>query len=179
MSTNFYHSNPKKLRSPLLGTTNTNNNKENIPKGRKLYFNINEDDIDPIDAALDDTLFNHKENHKEKLILVNKKEESPMHNHIDILEMSFKISGIFILASGGMLSLLELINVIRTIYSGTMDFGYSLIVFTIAFIGTLLANMVCLGFVQLIKTTKHLYLNIENQNKKIEKILGYYNSITH
>ena len=170
MSTNYYQLNPKKLRSPLLdGLQNSNKQNQNNNKGKKTYFNLREESKsqDPIDETLDSTLFNNK---PEKLIMIN--EPDPInHNHIDSLITSLKVACILISAMGGILSLLELINVVRIIYSGNFNFGSSLMVFVVSFIGTILANVICLGFINLVKTIKYLYLNSENQNKKIDKLL--------
>ena len=83
---------------------------------------------------------------------------------IDTLDLIVKIAFVLILATGGMLSLLEFINIVRTICNRSYEFGNSLTVFTIAFIATIVGNVFCLGFSHLIKITKHIYLNIEKEN---------------
>ena len=172
MSTNYYQSNPKRLRSPLLdGIQNSNKQTQNSNKGKKIYFNLKEEgkSQDSIDETLDSTLFNNK---PEKLLICNINDPDPInHNHIDSLITSLKVACILISAMGGILSLLELINVVRIIYSGNFNFGNSLTVFVVSFIGTILANVICLGFINLVRTIKYLYLNSENQNKKIDKLL--------
>lgn len=175
MSANYHQLNPNRLHSPLLDPLKKEKNKEisNI-RGKKVYYNPNEENqpADPIDETLDNTLFtdNKNTNNTEKI----KPYENNLINNksIDLLELLFKIACIFILATGGMLSLLEFINVVRTLYSGSLDFGNSLIVFVLAFIGTILANLICIGFIHLIRTTRYLYLNCENQKNLFEKLLS-------
>lgn len=168
MSTYFpSHKSTQRLNSPLLNIAYNNRiekSNENTNKGKRTYYNPQEENKQPesIEKTLDTIIFNNKE----KLLmsgevnLINQK-------LIDSLETSFKLAGIFILAIGGILSLLEFINIVRTLYYGSFDFGNSLIIFACAFIGTILANIICNGFIHLIKTTKYIYLFIENQKAKI------------
>ena len=155
--------NPRKLHSPLLD----GNKKENILKGKRTYYNPNEENkiSNIFDETLDNNLFNNKEK-KENLFL---SEGTNLINQkfIDSLEVSLKIANIFICATGGILSILELTNIIRTISSGSFNFENSLLVFTVAFIGTILSSVVCHGFIHLIKTTKYIYLNIENLRSRL------------
>lgn len=159
MSVNFYQSAPRRLRSPLLGfpakiddAEQTNNNKN---KGKKTYYNSKEEN-------------NYKNEEIEKITVQNEPEKINI-KQIDILITTFKASSIFILATGSILSLLEFINVIRTFYAGSLNFGNSLIVFTVAFIGTILANAICLGFIHLIMIIKYLYLSCENFKSTLVK----------
>ena len=176
MSVNFYQNDPRRLRSPLLGfpakiddaeedsNSNSNNKNNNKSKNKKTYYNSNEE----VEKTLDTTLFNNTEKKLEKITVQSNIEKVNI-KQIDILITTFKAISIFILATGSMLSLLEFINVIRTLYAGSLNFGNSLIVFTTAFIGTLLANAICLGFIHLIKITKYLYLNCENLKNALVK----------
>ena len=166
MSINYHEPKPQRLHSPLLDGANKNNN--NKLKGKRTYFNplFEKKNNEEINQTLDQTLFNKKD----KLSGLSDENNIINQSAIDRLETSFKIASIFIIASGGIVSLLEFINIIRIAYGGSYDFGNSIIIFTIAFIGTILANVICIGFSHLIKTTKYVYLNIENQKEKIDKL---------
>lgn len=168
MSTNLSRQNQFNLHSPLLGNSpGRNNPTQENKKGKRTYYNPNEDNkSESVDSALD-SIFS---NNKEKLKITGEKDLINQ-KFIDFLEVCIKVAGVFILATGGILSLLELINIGRTIYIGSMDFGNSIITFTAAFIGTIVANVVCLGFIHLIKTTKYLYLSLESQKLNVEKLL--------
>ncbi len=170
MSLNYPQSNIRKLHSPLLdGGKNTDNNNTNI-KGKKTYYNPNEDSKNNqgIDETLDTTLFNQNKN--TQLPLENKRINDKL---IDSLETSLKIANIFIIGTGGILSLLELINIVRNLYSGNYNFGNSLLVFIVAFILTMVSSILCQGFIHLIKATKYIYLNLENQRVHIEKLASF------
>ena len=169
MNLNYSQQNPKKLHSPLLDGKIQNINEPNI-KGKRTYYNPNEENNrnKTINETIESTLF--KNDQKPVLFSEDKKIN---YKFIDSLELFLKIANIFIWASGGILSLLEFINVSRVIYDGTYEFGNSIIVFTTAFIGTIVSSVICIGFAHLIKTTKYLYLNLENQNEKIETLMGY------
>ena len=146
MSINYYPQEPHKLRSPLL---------EGIqkPKGKKVIFNPKEESN--IDDTLDNTLF------KKKPVVIKeapiKKKEMIDMNSINSLETIFKIASAFITAVGGTFCLLELINIIRTFQSGSFSFGNSILFLTIAVICTICANVICIGFIHLVKTTKFIY----------------------
>lgn len=175
MSLNSPQQNPKRLHSPLLdGKFNKIADKNNV-KGKRTYYNPLEENKLPniIDETLDTTLFNNPK--KEKPVLTS---EFNLINQglIDSLESSFKIANIFICASGGILSILEFINIIRTLNSGSFSFGNSLIVFGVAFIGTILASVICYSFIHLIRTIKYIYLNTEIQKIKIDKLLNQFNT---
>lgn len=167
MSANLPRQNYTRLNSPLLNRVNRALD-ESSKISKRTYYNPNEErnQSNNIDSTLDSVLFNNKEN----LILFSG-QNSINCSSIDFLETCFKIASIFILATGGILSLLEFINIARTIYMGSFDFGNSHIVFAASLITTIIANIICLGFIHLIKTTKYLYLNLENQNSKIEKLI--------
>jgi len=162
MSTNYYPKNVHKLNSPLLNISQ-NPITETLNKGKRTYYNPQEENKqnENIDKTLDTVLFNNKE----KLLMLS---ESNLINHkiIDSLETSFKIANILIIATGGVLSLLELINVIRTMIYGSFEFGNSLLIFVCGFTFTILANIICNGFIHLIKTTKYIYLHIESTKQK-------------
>ena len=173
MSIDFYQSNPKKLRSPLLDSISKNKIvKESKEKGKKIYFNLKEETAtkDYPEETLNKPLFNDSGNNFQLNYTreVNQKT-------IKCLETIIKIVLIFIVASGGIFTLLELVNIIRQIYTGSYYFGNSLIVFTFGFISTSLASIICLGFLHLIRTTRYIYGDLENQNQKINKLLSLYN----
>ena len=161
--------NPRKLHSPLLD----GNKKENNLKGKRTYYNPFEENkiSNTVDETLDKNLFGNsgKGGGKEKkeVLLFPKEINSINQKFIDSLEVSLKVANIFICATGGILSILELTNIIRTISSGSFNFESSLLVFIVAFIGTILSSVVCHGFIHLIKTTKYIYLNIENRRSRL------------
>lgn len=162
-------SNPKRLHSPLLdGPTS----KENKTKGKRTYYNPNEEQnkIESIDYTLDTAIFNNK---TEKPFLENKSKINK--KLIGTLEFFLKATIVFICSIGGIVSTIEITNIIRTIYEGSYNFGNSIFTFFIAFSLTFLISMVCLGFLNLIKAIKHIYLNIELLNSKTEKILDFCN----
>ena len=173
MSINYFHNNPPKLHSPLLEGLQNKRGNQKTNEIKKTYYNPNEENKpnESIDHTLDSTLFTSK--NKTNTIIEN---DSINQNSIATLLAIIKICSIFIIATGGMLSLLELINIIRTIYSGSYSFGNSLIVFTSAFIGTVLATLACHGFLHLAKTIKYVYLNTEEQKTKIDRLLNFINS---
>lgn len=176
MSTNYYQQNPKRLRSPLLDGLSDKVNEARVSKIKKTYFNLKEEKKinDPIDEALDKTLFSNLETLP--LPKETKKKETINHSHILSLELSFKIASILIWATGGILSLLELINVIRVISVGSLNFGNSLVVFTVGLIGTVLASVICQGFIHLVRVTRYLYLSSEEQKLKLNNLLSSLNS---
>lgn len=163
MSTNPYQSNLKKLRSPILDPICS----PEKPKGKKTYYNPQEEkpSEQKIDETIDNVLFC-----KPAPQAASVKKEIINSSSITSLETIFKIGSILILATGGMLTLLEFIIIARTLITGSFDFGNSIIVFTAALIGTILSNLICLGFIHLIKTTKYIYINNENQRLAINKI---------
>lgn len=118
------------------------------------------------DGLLNDTIFT-----KPKILETKKEKDTISHSQINSLETSFKIASILICSTGGIISLLELINIITTIQSGNSDIGNSLIGFTIAFICTIVANIVCIGFIHLIRVTRYLYSNFDSQKVMIEKLI--------
>ena len=170
MNLNYSQQNPKRLHSPLLDGNNKIQDINDL-KGKRTYYNPSEENNKNkiIDETLENTLF--KSNAKPILIPESK---NTNYRFIDSLELFSKVANIFIVASGGILSLLEFVNIAKVIYDGTYNFGNSIIVFTIAFIGTILSSVVCMGFAHLIKTTKYIYLNSEIQNKKIEALIGHF-----
>ena len=163
MSANPYQPNLKKLRSPILDPI-CNPEK---PKGKKTYYSPNEEKLNEqkVDETLDKVLFC-----KPEAQMISAKIETVNINSITSLETIFKIGSILILATGGMLTILEFIIIVRTLIGGSFDFGNSLIVFTAALIGTILSNLICLGFIHLIKTTKYIYINNESQKSAINKL---------
>ena len=147
MSINYYPQEPHKLRSPLLEGTQK-------PKGKKIIFNLREEPN--IDDTLDNTLFKKKSSVVKEAPIIKKKELINI-NSINSLETIFKIASAFITAVGGTFCLLELINIIRSFQSGSFDFGNSILFVTIAIICTICANVICIGFIHLVKTTKFIY----------------------
>ncbi|MBI2996562.1 MAG: hypothetical protein HYY52_07675 [Candidatus Melainabacteria bacterium] len=152
MSLNYSNTNPKRLHSPLL-EGKFNQKKQNENKGKRTYYSPSNEES--IDHTLDSTLFPLKEK-------FNLSTEKNFINHeaINSLETLFKIASVLILATGLILSILELINIIRSVSAGNFNCTNSILVFFVVFIGTLLANIMCLGFIHLIKTTKYIYLFI-------------------
>ena len=153
MSINYYPQEPHKLRSPLLEGLQK-------PKGKKIIFNPKEESN--IDDTLDNDLFKKKPV-VIKEILIKKKETIDM-NSINSLETIFKIASAFITAVGGTFCLLELINIIRTFQSGSFSFGNSILFLTVAIICTICANVICIGFIHLVKTTKFIYEKVLKSN---------------
>ena len=134
MNLNFYQQNPKRLHSPLL-----DGKKEDLkssPNNKRTY---------PIFPSED-----KEKNNSINLDLINS------------LETSFKVISIFVLAIGGIVSILELIIIIRTLSGGSFDFGNSLVIFIIAFIATTITIILCLGFAHLIKMTRFIYLALND-----------------
>ena len=92
-------------------------------------------------------------------------------NLINFTESMFNIGSVFILSTGGLISVLELVSIIRIIYHGSNNYSINLICFATAFIGTIISMMICLGIVQTIKAIKLIYLNLDEQNSKLDCIL--------
>ena len=142
MSINYFPPKPQRLHSPLLD-------------GKKKDLHI--------DDTLDSTLFIKKRLTNPKPLEENNTIDQ---KSIDTLETSFKIVAIFILAMGGILSILELISIIKILSSGSFDFGNSILVFLFSFFSTILATVICLGFSHLVKMTRYIYTNLETQKEK-------------
>ena len=147
MSINYYPQEPHKLRSPLLEGAQK-------PKGKKTVFNPHEESN--VDDTLDNTLFKKRPSIVKETPIVKKKEAVDI-NSINSLETAFKIAAAFITAVGGTFCLLELINIIRIFQSGSFSFGNSILFLTIAIICTICANVICIGFIHLVKTTRFIY----------------------
>ncbi|GEM_PF-3013830 len=165
MSMNYPQPNPKKLRSPLLDGI----------KPKKIYFSMKDevkgDKSDWISETLDNTIFSKQTARENK----SKKNKIIDHEQINFLETAFNIASILICSVGGIVSLLELTNVITTIQSGSNNnVGSSLISFTIVFICTIAANILCIGFIHLIRITRYLYSNFNDQRQMIEKLSEVY-----
>lgn len=179
MSINYYKQNLPKLHSPLLDgksfpspSPDQNQNKENKPTSKKTYYSPNEDNKDSTSEILNNTLFskNDKNIPQKDLSLIN---DLINKNSITMLENIIKIASILIISTGGLFCILEFINILRTLISGSYHLGNSLTVLVAAIIGTVLANIICLGFSHLVKATKYIYLVCENQNTKIEKLTSH------
>ena len=170
---NYPLPNPKKLRSPLLDGMNSNLNKSK-QKPKKIYFNVKEEikpeKSDWVSETLDNSIF------LKKTVSEIKSEKSKNINQeqINFLETMFCIASILICSVGGIVSLLELINVITTLQSCRTNIGSSLISFAVVFICTITANILCIGFIHLIKTTRYLYSNFSEQKEIIQKLSDIY-----
>lgn len=160
MSINYYPQNPPKLRSPLL---------DNVLKN-KLEKKENKETVDD---TLDQTLFNKKSQSKKlkeiKPEIINQSFIVKT-GKITSLETVFKIASAFITSVGGTFCLLELINIVRIIQSGSFSFGNSILFFVVALMCTIVANVICAGFIHLVKAIKYIYLSVERQNKIINNI---------
>lgn len=167
MSINFYEQKRQKLHSPLLDIKPDSREKQN--KGKRTYYNplLENKPQDNIDETLDKTLFN---NH---LKLIPQEEKNIINlKAINSLETLIKIANVLVLATGGIFSFLEFVNIIRGLSSGNTEPGNSIVIFTAAFLGTVIFSVICAGFSHLIKTTKHIYLSLETQNKNIDKLVN-------
>ena len=170
MSINYYPQNPPKLRSPLL--ENILENKKDNKKGKKTFFNPILETAGNIDDTLDKTLFKknvRSERHKQ--IIISSTAGEINEKSIGYLENIFKIAFAFITAVGGSFCILELINIVRTIQSGSFVIGGSMLYVTLALIITTVANIICIGFIHIIKTTKHVYNSLESQNIKLNSLI--------
>ena len=171
MNQNYSQSNLRKLHSPLLeGSKDLNDNEKRNSKIKKTYYNPKEDQNNnnqaSIDETLDKTLFNQP-----KLPLLTSDSTRINDKLIDSIETTLKIANVFIIGTGGIFTFLELINILRSVYYGDLSFNNGYVVFIVSFILTVLASVLCQGFIHLIKTTKYIYLNLENQKFQIEKLL--------
>ncbi len=173
MSTNQNYSNFRKLHSPLLEGAKdpSENEKRNSSKIKKTYYNPNEDSHNQanIDETLDKTLFNQS-----KIPLLTSDSTKINDRLIDSIETTLKVANIFIIGIGGIFTLLELVTILRSVYYGDLSFNNGHITFVVSFILTVLASILCQGFIHLIKTTKYIYLNLENQKFQLEKLLNLY-----
>lgn len=152
MQAKYYTQKPLKLHSPLL--------------------DVKPHKIETTDETLDKTLFN-KQSKKGTLFIPQEK------NLIDekmivSLETMTKIACTIIVSTGGIFSLLELVNIVQTIQKGSYEIMSDLALCVTSLIGTLIAYIICTGFIHLIKTTRYLYINIEEQNKKIDKLTNIF-----
>lgn len=183
MSQNYPQQTPRKLHSPLLdGYYRTENFKSTL-KGKKGPLNSNNPNevnqtIESMDETIDKTLFNKNEKSKKNQNSPSAK-ISTNESHIEALETCFKVAGIFICALGGILSFLQLLNIITNIYNGSYIASNSWLIFGATLIGTILANVICFGFCHLVKITKFTYLSLEEQKSKLDEILDYYNRVNY
>lgn len=183
MSQNYPQQTPRKLHSPLLdGYYRTENFKSTL-KSKKTPLNSNNPDetsqtVDSMDETLDKTLFNKSEKNKKNQNLLSNKNLTN-NNFIEALETCFKVAGIFICALGGILSFLQLLNIVTNIYNGNYIANNAWIIFGATLIGTILANVICFGFCHLVKITKFTYLSLEEQKSKLDEILDYYNRVNY
>ncbi len=160
MNLNYNQEDNKRLHSPLLDG-----------KIKKNNSNIPNQNIQPAHDKSLSTL------HIEKKKSTSIKSSSTINlNLISFTESIFNIASIFILATGGLVSVLELVSIVRIIYSGSNNYSINLICFAIAFIGTIIAMMLCLGIVQIIKTIKIIYLNLDEQNSKIDYVFQQFSN---
>lgn len=186
MNPNYQNQNAKRLHSPLLdGYLKTENLKTSLKdKKQQVYKTINGNRIpqgntneSDIDNTLESTLFNQNNNQKELPKSSSKNEINE--RYIDSLDTSFKVAGIFIVALGSVLGLLQLIMIATSLYNGNYILGNSLLVFAAVAIGTALANTITMGFSHMIKMTKHIYSDLEEQKSKMNDILEYYNRVNY
>ena len=171
MSANFYPPKTFNLRNPLLSGSRKDNKKK---KGKITYFNSNEENSETIDETLDKTIYNNnksKTDNSQKQIISTKQTIFNIEK-INSLEVAFKIATSFITAIGGTFCLLQLINIIRIIQAGSYSFGNNMLLFVTALIATIVANIVCIGFIHMVKTTKYIYMNLENQTNKLNHIFS-------
>ena len=185
MSQNYPSQNPKRLHSPLLdGYLKTEDLKTSLKNNKQQYKTINNNRIateqntqNGLDETIETTLFNNK-NQKTEL-LNNLSKDTIDEKYIDSLDTSFKVSGIFIVAMGSILGLLQLIMIGNRIYNGNYVLGNGLLVFAAVVISTLLANTICLGFSHMIKMTRYIYSDLQEQKTKMDDILEYYNRVNY
>ncbi|OGI19425.1 MAG: hypothetical protein A3B68_03770 [Candidatus Melainabacteria bacterium RIFCSPHIGHO2_02_FULL_34_12] len=161
MNQPMHEQEPKRLHSPLLeGNSKYNTNKKN-PN------NYSPDLKTDLKNERNNIKILFENNHS----IETKSNEVIKINEITLLENIIKGSLVFILGTGGLLSLLEAAMIIRSIINRDFEFGNSLFNFLIAFLGTILSMIVCTCFLNLIKFIKFNYLNTEKQNIKIEELI--------
>lgn len=167
MSINYYPQNPPRLRSPILeGILQERTGGKDKRKSKKTFFNPKTDDKETVDETLDKTLFNKCEKTFKKASIIQKSALNL--KSITSLETIFKIAAAFVTAVGGTFCLLELINIIRLCQSGSYSFGNNLLLLVIAFITTIIADVICIGFINLTKAIRCIYRYLENQSLKQE-----------
>jgi hypothetical protein len=185
MSQNYQNQNPKRLHSPLLdGYIKTENLKTSLKEKKQIYKPTNgnrmpqeQNNHNEIDKTIETTLFNQNYNQKELSSGLSK--EIINEKSIDSLDTSFKVAGIFIVALGSVLGLLQLIMIGTSLYNGNYALGNSLLVFAAVTIGTVLANTIAMGFSHMIKMTRYIYSDLEEQKSKMNDILEYYNRVNY
>lgn len=176
MSQNYPQQNPRKLHSPLLdGYYRTENFKSTLKGKRIPLINATANEINQNNEAINETIDKTLFNKTEKIKNANAVETNQ--GYIEALETCFKVAGIFICALGGILSFLQLLNIITNIYNGSYIASNSWLIFGVTLIGTILANVICFGFCHLVRITKFTYLNLEEQKSKLDEILEYYNRV--
>ena len=184
MSQNYPNHNPKRLHSPLLdGYIKTENLKTSLKDKKQVYKNTNgnrtlheQNTPNELDETIETTLFN--KNQKKELPNSLLKEVID-EKYIDSLDTSFKVAGIFIVAMGSILGLLQLIMIGTSIYNGNYILGNSLLVFAAVIIGTTLANTITMGFSHMLKMTRYVYSDLQEQKTKMNDILEYYNRVNY
>lgn len=165
MNSGNYNQKPLRLHSPLLDGANNS-------RSKKIYQFEAESNLS-LDKISEKEIYTQNPN-SEKQIKITQNSSST----INFLETFFKISGLIIFAIGGMLCIMELTEIIRTIQNKSNDFGNSIFIFVFASIATTIANVICLGFSHLINTTKNLYLALEDQDKKLSLLLSKFEKIS-
>lgn len=170
MSIDFQQANQNKLRSPLLGTSqNTNKNYANNDYVSNITEDFQKNRI--IEETLNRAIFKQSKNNTSLNTNNSKKNiNEKWFYHLDLL---FKICLVFITAIGGLLSLLELFNLISNINSNYQTLINNLVYFACAFIGTILANLICVCYIHLIKTTNYIYLDSLEKNSKLDELFSF------
>lgn len=180
MSQNYPQQNPKKLHSPLLdGYYKTENYKTNLKDKKRLISRVgadqesSEDQI--LEETIDKTLFTKNNNQTTNFF----EEDNINLTYINGVETCFKVFGVFIAAMGGILSVLQAVSLGTDIYNRDYVFGNSSLIFGATVIGSIVGVIVCLGFSHLVRSTKYIYLSLEEQKAKMNEILEYYNRVNY
>lgn len=169
MNTEYFPQKTLRLHSPLLDGICKNKTKEK--KGKVTYFDPNTEGSKSIDETLDSTIYTNTNSKINNLTNLTNKGLLNL-NKVNNLEITFKIASTFITAIGGTFCLLQLIEIIRIIQNGSLSFGNNLLLLVVALIITITANVICAGFAHLVKTTKYIFVNLESNNAKLNKLVG-------
>ncbi len=184
MSQNFQNQQPnsRRLHSPLLdGYLKTENLKSSLKDKNIVYKNSS------------NKVLNNKPQNQAKQIIADEtieqvftQKQMPLEsisselinqNSIDSLDNAFKMAGIFIVAMGSILSLLQLMIIGNSFYNGNYALGSSILILCAVIFGTVLANSLCMGFSHMIKMTRFIYTDMTSQKAKLDEIIQYYNRV--
>lgn len=155
-----YYKNPNqppnkpKLHSPLL-------------EGNKKIKLVGENTDENVDETLDKTIFNNRKKSKVKEVI----QDTINHSSIEGLETLFKMAGVITLALGSIFCILDLLSIIKLVQEGNPKIINEVVLFVFVLGGTLISNAIFVGFSHLIKTTRILFIKLETQNSRIEKII--------